>query len=475
VTYNQPSLQPQPGDQRAPRPGGAPQGYPQQDAQYGYTQRPDYTRQPGYAPQPGYGQPGYGQPPGYGQHGYPQQQPVYVQGYGYQPAAVHVQPPVSSMAPQPGAMPWAAPKRKRPIVLEIVLVILGGLAASAFVALMAVVTSGAEVIVAVLLSLVPLVMIGMVILWIDRWEPEPRFLMVGALLWGGGVAVLIASLLNSVVGPAVGAVLSPSMDPDTASAVFGAPIVEEAAKGLGILLIFLVRRRQFNGPVDGVVYAALVALGFAVVEDVQYFSLNSEGVGAIFVMRALLSPFGHLIYTLPMGIALGFASRQRSKAAWLWLFPIGYVVGVGLHMGWNGSLTMASGLGDIVAIFVFLNWLPFALLAGVVIWLRRREAAVISSRLRDYVPSGWLTEDEVQSLSSMRAARAARTWAARFGPGAKKAMRSYQHAATRLAYARQDLYTGHVGNRARVDEVELLHTMAQSRAEVMARAQGARL
>ena len=427
-----------------------------------------YQQQPtpqGYGQQV-YAQPGYGQQDAYQQDSY--------QGYGYQPQPVHVQPPASSMAPQPGAMPWAvATKRKRPVALEIVLVVLGGLAASAFVVLMAIVTSGAAVTVAVLLSLVPLAMIGAVIGWIDRWEPEPRFLMIAAFLWGGGVAVFVASLLNAAVGVAVGNAVAPTMDPALTPAVFGAPLVEEAAKGLGILLIFLFRRREFNGPVDGVVYAAIVALGFAVVEDVQYFALNSEGVGAVFVMRALLSPFGHLIYSLPMGIALGFSSRMRSKAAWVWLFPLGYLLGVALHMGWNGSLTMASTLGHVAAIFVFLNWLPFALLAAVVIWLRRRESHVVVQRLRDYVPSGWLTEHEAQTIASFRASRNARAWAARFGQGAAKAMRDYQRAATRLAYARQDLYTGHAGNRARLDEVDLLHAMAQARAEVVARSQTA--
>lgn len=428
------------------------------------------------APQPDASLHGYPQQPGLAPNGYPQQQPAYTQqGYGYQPQAVQVQPPAGAMLPQQGMVPWAAPKRKRPIALEIVLVIVGGLLASVFVWLMTLMTSGSAVFVAALLGVVPLVMIGAVVLWIDRWEPEPRLLMIGAVLWGGGVAVAVASLLNGVVGVAIGEAVGSDLPPEIAPAVFGAPIVEEAAKGLGILLIFLVRRRQFNGPVDGVVYAALVALGFSVVEDVQYFALNADDMGSVFVMRALLSPFGHLIYSLPMGIALGFAGRMRSKASWLWLFPLGYVVGVGLHMAWNGSLTYVSSLGDILAIFVFLNWVPFAVLAAIVIWLRRRESAVVLNRLRDYVPSGWLTEEEAQGLSSMRASRAARQWAARFGAEAKKAMRDYQRAATRLAYARQDLYTGHAGNRARIDEGDLLNAMAQARAEVGARAQAAQV
>lgn len=394
------------------------------------------------------------------------QHPGYQQGY--HPAAVQVTAPSPMYAP-PQQVPWAG-RPKRRIALEVTLVVVGGLLASAFVVLMAMLAGGSAVGVAALLAMVPLLMVGSVVLWVDRWEPEPRFLLIAALLWGGGVAVAVASVLNSIVGPAVGGVLAPEMDPDLTSAVFGAPIVEEAAKGLGVLLIFLVRRRQFNGPVDGVVYAAVVALGFAVVEDIQYFALNSgDELGFVFVMRALLSPFGHLIFTVPMGIALGVASRMRSRSAWVWLFPIGYLIGVGLHMAWNGSLSYVSTLLDVAAIFVFLNWLPFAILAGLVIWLRRRESTVIVARLRDYVPAGWLTEPEVATLASMRASRAARQWAGRFGPDATASMRRYQRAATQLAYARQDLYTGHTGIRAREDEMVLLEQMARARADVMAR------
>lgn len=426
-----------------------PQGAPVQTTSgQGYAQTA--ALQPGYQPQPGYQQ-GYQHP-----------------GYGIAPA-VQVAAPSMAYAAPPQA-PWVRP-RKRPIALEVTLVVVGGLLASAFVVLMAMVTSSGAVVVAMLLSLVPLLVVGGVLAWVDRWEPEPRFLLIAGFLWGGGVAVAVASLLNSVVGPAIAEALGSAADADLAAATVGAPIVEEGMKGLGILLIFLIRRREFNGPVDGVVYAGVVALGFAVVEDIQYFALNAgDELGFVFVMRALLSPFGHLIFSLPMGIALGIAARRRARHAWVWMFPIGYLVSVSLHMAWNASLSLASSIDGLVAIFVLLNWLPLAVLALLVVWLRRRESAVVASRLRDYVPSGWLTEPEVQSLSSMRASLAARRWARSLGSGAQASMRAYQRAATRLAYARQDLYTGHTGNRARVEEAVLLEEMAHARANVMAQA-----
>ena len=55
-----------------------------------------------------------------------------------------------------------------------------------------------------------------------------------------------------------------------------APIVEEVGKGLGLLLLFVTARRAFDGPVDGVVYGALIGAGFALTENIQYFAISSS-------------------------------------------------------------------------------------------------------------------------------------------------------------------------------------------------------
>ena len=69
-----------------------------------------------------------------------------------------------------------------------------------------------------------------------------------------------------------------------------APLVEEVAKGLGVLLIYAFSRAHFDGPVDGLVYAATVAAGFAFTENILYFGValvegGAEELGATFVMR----------------------------------------------------------------------------------------------------------------------------------------------------------------------------------------------
>src|SRR5699024_7762679 len=209
----------------------------------------------------------------------------------------------------PGAQqPWGSsrirPRRRRRVVVEVVLLSLGTLGLLSFIGLLMLGAGVGGVATSALLALIPLVIVGAAIVWVDRWEPEPRLLLLAAFVWGGGVATLLASLLNSLVGPALAGVLALQMGAETASAVCGAPVVEECLKGVGVAVVFFLRRRQFNGPVDGIVYAAVIAAAFAFVENIQYFA-TAEEVGLTFVSRGLVSPFGHLIYTACIGVALG--------------------------------------------------------------------------------------------------------------------------------------------------------------------------
>ncbi|WP_147918458.1 PrsW family intramembrane metalloprotease [Ruania zhangjianzhongii] len=358
--------------------------------------------------------------------------------------------------------------RKRRVALEIVLLSLGILGVLIFVGFMAIGAGADNVLVAALLAAIPLAIVGSAIIWVDRWEPEPRLLLAAAFLWGGGVATFLSSLLNGVVGPAIGSVIAPAMNPANWPPVFGAPVVEEFWKGLGVLIIFLFRRRQFNGPVDGIVYASVIAVAFAFVENIQYFVGSGEALTQTFIIRGLVSPFGHVIYTACIGVALGLASRSKSKIAWVWALPIGYVGAMLLHMAWNGFAGLAYSLADLAALVVFVNWLPLVVWAIIVVMLRRREIKVVAERLGEYVPSGWVVPQEIQMISSMQGRRTARNWAARSGPQGKDAMKKFQKSAIALAYARQDLHTGHTGIRARQDEMALLNQMGQSRARFRA-------
>lgn len=253
--------------------------------------------------------------------------------------------------------------------------------------------------VAVLAGLVPLVVVLPTIAWLDRVEPEPRHSRIHALLWGASVAIVASLIVNMSVLALWG---------ETVAAVLGAPIIEEAMKGLGI--VWAVRRREVDGPIDGVVYAAWVALGFAVVEDMTYFSdASASGIFVqVFVLRALLTPFAHPLFTMWIGLAIG---RQMAAGRKLWPGALwGYGLAVLAHMAWNGALVAAQpdeGSGEdgnilllllVVALFVGLFVAVFLKLRS----MRRTEQRRFEQQLPFLVRQYGLTPDEQLMFISWR-------------------------------------------------------------------------
>jgi RsiW-degrading membrane proteinase PrsW (M82 family) len=217
---------------------------------------------------------------------------------------------------------------------------------------------------AIPLGVVPAVIVLPVMRWLDRVEPEPRAARVHAVLWGALVATGVAIVINTLADLVLGEVFA---------VVVSAPVVEEALKAGAIL--WALRRQEIDGVMDGVIYAGWAGIGFAVVEDFIYFSAAvAEGdLLVVFIVRALLSPFAHPLFTAWTGMAVGWAVRSRRPVA-----PAafaGYVLAVLTHMLWNGSLVSADSMGGglflLAAVTIFLSM--FVAVATVLYRLRRRE------------------------------------------------------------------------------------------------------
>ncbi|HWT92911.1 MAG TPA: PrsW family intramembrane metalloprotease [Solirubrobacteraceae bacterium] len=293
---------------------------------------------------------------------------------------------------------------------------------------------------AVGLAVLPVPVYLAVVLFIDRYEPEPVRMVALTFAWGATIAAFVAIVLNTV-GEVV---VSESLGADAAE-LYGysisAPIVEESAKGFVLFGIFWLFRREFNGVVDGIVYAALVGLGFAMTENVLYYGRGAveDGIpGAVgtFVVRGLLSPFAHPIFTAMTGIGLGVATVARSPFVRTVAPLIGLGLAMALHSLWNTSAGSGLFFGVYVLIFV-----PVLGAIGIIVVLGlRREGRVIARQLNGVLPPG-----EVVALSSLRARRAWRREAARRGGRqAKKAMIDLQHAAAEVAFLREQVERGTV-------------------------------
>ena len=242
-------------------------------------------------------------------------------------------------------------------------------------------------------------------LWLDRYDPEPAWALGGVLLWGAGASTFVSAILNTVFGAVVHrATGNPGLS-QFLSASLSAPFVEEAAKGLAVLAIFLVLRREFDGVLDGVVYAGVVALGFATVENVLYYgrSLEKGGAGGllfVFILRGILGPFSHAVFTAMTGIGLGLARQSHNTLVRI-AAPIGgYAAAVFLHSLWNTVAGLSSSPAGFFAVYLVL-WVPlFFLFLALVLWMGHRESAVIRRMLKHEVGLGLITQDQADIAGS---------------------------------------------------------------------------
>jgi RsiW-degrading membrane proteinase PrsW (M82 family) len=229
--------------------------------------------------------------------------------------------------------------------------------------------------------------------WLDRYEPEPWWMIAGAFLWGASVAVTVSGIVNVLGSQLISNELGPAAG-DAYGASISAPFIEETTKGAALLAVFLWRRNELNGLLDGIVYASMVGLGFAMTENLQYYGeAIREGVGVFgqtFVLRGVVLPFLHPLFTSMTGIGLVLALRARSRRTRI-LAPI---VGLGcamlLHSAWNTNPTI---FGPLLILPVFVLMLV----------LIRRSIRHESKVVREYLPADAVPKEDLERLSSVRA------------------------------------------------------------------------
>jgi RsiW-degrading membrane proteinase PrsW (M82 family) len=300
--------------------------------------------------------------------------------------------------------------------------------------------SAVPFLIALPLALLPVPLLIALVLLLDRLEPEPRGNLALCFAWGAGIAALLAAIINTagllfITQPELG-----ESNGEFISATFGAPLVEETLKGMILFWLLWRRRQEFDGPTDGIMYAAMAGLGFAMTENIGYYISalvqpqvgGAELLGFTFVFRGLLSPFAHPAFTAMTGIGVAYAATHRRGG---WAVGAGLLGAVTLHGLWNGLSKI--GLAGIAAAYVLVAWVLIVLVA-VVVADRRRTVRLIWRFLPAYQASGVVTEADLRMLSTLRGRRAARLRARSTGGAAvARTVTEYQLAATELALVHQ--------------------------------------
>ncbi|WP_269453219.1 PrsW family intramembrane metalloprotease [Yinghuangia sp. ASG 101] len=317
------------------------------------------------------------------------------------------------------------------------------------------VTGADGLVVGVPLAAAPVPLVVGTFLLLTKARPQPWPHLAFALAWGAGAGAMAALYANSWSIDAI-VERADERQAELLGLTVVAPFVEEAAKGAAVLLLLAFRRHWFRGPLDGLVLAATTAAGFAFTENVLYFGRafgEADGgaasqTAAIFVGRAVLTPFAHPLFTSAIGLALGCGVLMRRRAYAVGTALGGYLVAVGLHAGWNAAAWKSAAEDDPLIMLGVYFAVMLPLLAGLFVLgarLRRTQLDAVARQLPYYVRAGWLTWNEAVMLGSVTDRGRQRDAAdARFGKRGLRLMRQYQWNATALAELRDRTERGHV-------------------------------
>src|SRR5438034_1589149 len=214
-------------------------------------------------------------------------------------------------------------------------------------------TGPVELIIGLICATLPVPLYVMLLLWIDRYESEPLWMLATAFFWGAAIAVFFAFILNTANEVIVASATNNSRIGQNFGAVISAPIVEESAKALILFILFFWKRDEFDGIIDGIVYAGMVGLGFAMTENIAYYGRAVQGgVGSltlIFILRGMAAPFSHPLFTSMTGIGLGWSRQSDNGFVKVTMPVLGFMLAILMHATWNGSATYGRGAGFIIA------------------------------------------------------------------------------------------------------------------------------
>ena len=281
-----------------------------------------------------------------------------------------------------------------------------------------------------------------VVYWIDRYEKEPKVLLGAVFLWGALVAAGGAFVINTLLGVGVYFLTGSETATDLTTGSIIAPLVEESLKGLAVLAVFLVFRHEFDDWVDGLVYAGVVALGFAATENTYYiyhYGFAEQGMSGLWKMagvRLVLVGWQHPFYTAFTGLGLAFARLSRSRLTQVFAPLLGWTLAVMTHSVHNTLATLLHGVGGLV-FGSLVDWTGWAFMGLVILWAVRRERLWLREHLRAEVQAGLLSPAQYRTACSPWAQTAAR-WQALFRGNFRATARFYQTCAE-LAWKKAQL------------------------------------
>jgi RsiW-degrading membrane proteinase PrsW (M82 family) len=258
---------------------------------------------------------------------------------------------------------------------------------------------------AIFFGFVPMFLSAAFVNWLDRYEKEPKLLLGAAFVWGVVIAGGGAYILNTAVGIGVYSITGSASAADFSTTSIAAPIIEEALKGLAVLVVFLMFRREFDSILDGIVYGGIAAMGFAAIENVLYIYRNGfqssgwEGFWTLVFIRVLLVGWMHPFFTAFTGIGLAIARTSRNMLLKVIAVPAGYAVAVMTHAFHNTFSSLVGGNGGFV-LGLLADYFGYACMLFFIIWMIANERNILKRQLVEEVNSGLISKQQYTAAIS---------------------------------------------------------------------------
>ena len=275
-----------------------------------------------------------------------------------------------------------------------------------------------SIIAALTIPLVPAIGIFLLVNFMDRYEREPWFLRLAAFLWGAIIAIPPALFIEQNIDNMLQNFFDPNNTSEIVRVIFqglNAGITEETFKGIGLLLLFIILRDEFDNVTDGIVYGALIGAGFAMVENFSYFAQNSkDSLAFLIVGRIILGWLGHSTFIACFGAALGYIRHTGVRWKQIAIPIAGFLIAVFLHSFFDfvtfqasAAIRTSGGNSTVInfaQIAIVVNYIPPFLaqlgLLYILIKSLSHEAAVIREFLAVEVSNGVVAVGEYALLQN---------------------------------------------------------------------------
>jgi len=252
---------------------------------------------------------------------------------------------------------------------------------------------------------VPMFVFAAFVNWLDRYEKEPKALLGATFVWGVVIAGGGAYILNTAFGITIYTLTGSESAAEFGTTSIAAPIIEEALKGLAVLVVFFLFRKEFDSILDGIVYGSIAAMGFAAIENVLYIYRNGyqdsgwEGFWTLVFIRVLLVGWMHPFFTAFTGIGLAIARTSRNMLVKIIAVPAGYTTAVMLHAFHNTFSSIIGGGGGFF-LGILADYVGYAFMLGFIIWIITRERNILKKQLVEEVTSGAISQKQYTSAIS---------------------------------------------------------------------------